>query len=115
MQAYPDDLDQFTVERRRDAFCGKISVCNNLCQYGYPLHADRTAHRPSQAETLQGRPAEFLGVCRVVKGLRSARLGAIGARPGNFNTTRYSEKLLQAVGICVTTLDLSEIFGRPAG
>ncbi len=37
IQAYPDDLEQFTVERRRDAFCGKISVCNNLYQYGYPF------------------------------------------------------------------------------
>ena len=37
VQAYPDDLDQFTVERRRDAFCGKISVCNNLRQYGFPF------------------------------------------------------------------------------
>src|SRR5262245_18730288 len=27
VQAYPDNLDQFSVERRRDAFCGKISVC----------------------------------------------------------------------------------------
>src|SRR5215813_1460194 len=34
VQAYPDDLDQLHVQRRRDAFCGKISVCNNLRQYG---------------------------------------------------------------------------------
>src|SRR5664280_2450287 len=36
LQAYPDDLDMFGVERRRDAFCGKISACNNLRQYGIP-------------------------------------------------------------------------------
>ena len=35
VQACPDDLDQFGLTRRRDAFCGKISVCNNLRQYGY--------------------------------------------------------------------------------
>ncbi len=52
-----------------------------------------------------------MGVCRVVKGLRTARLGAIGARPSAFNTTRYSEKLLQANGMSVTTVDLSEILG----
>jgi L-fucose isomerase-like protein len=34
VQACPDDLDQLHVQRRRDAFCGKISVCNNLHQYG---------------------------------------------------------------------------------
>src|SRR4030095_10522352 len=37
VQAYPDDLPQLHVERRRDAFCGKISVCNNLRQYGFPF------------------------------------------------------------------------------
>jgi len=34
IQAYPDDLGQLDVARRRDAFCGKISVCNNLVQAG---------------------------------------------------------------------------------
>jgi L-fucose isomerase-like protein len=43
--------------------------------------------------------------------LRTARIGAIGARPPAFNTVRYSEKLLQAYGITVETVDLSDIFG----
>ena len=44
VQAYPDDLDQFGLDRRRDAFCGKISVCNNLRQFGfkYTLTRDHT-------------------------------------------------------------------------
>ena len=33
VQAYPDDLDKMDVARRRDAWCGKISECNNLYQY----------------------------------------------------------------------------------
>ncbi len=111
VQAYPDDLDQLYVERRRDAFCGKISVCNNLRQYGYPfsLTGEHTVS-PSQ-DSFKTDLHQFLGVCRVVKGLRNARLGAIGARPGAFNTVRYSEKLLQAYGISVTTVDFSEIIG----
>ena len=40
-----------------------------------------------------------------------ARLGAVGARPDAFKTVRYSEKLLEASGISVSTLDLSEVFG----
>ncbi len=101
VQAYPDNLDQFSVERRRDAFCGKVSVCNNLRQYGYPFTLTdlHTVHplTPAFRQDLE----RFLGVCRVVNGLRSARLGAIGARPGAFNTVRYSEKLLQAHGMSV--------------
>jgi L-fucose isomerase-like protein len=114
VQAYPDDLAAFNVERRRDSFCGKISVCNNLRQYGYDytLTSLHTSH-PTSA-SFKADLAKFLGVCRVVRGLRSVRLGAIGARPGSFQTVRYSEKILQASGITVTTVDLSEILGDAA-
>ena len=47
-----------------------------------------------------------------MNGLRKLRIGAIGARPAAFNTVRYSEKLLEASGITVEPIDLSEIFGR---
>ena len=114
VQAYPDDLDQLSVERRRDAFCGKISVCNNLRQYGIPfsLTLDHTTH-PLSAEFRRDLE-DFVAQCRVVRGLRRARIGAVGARPNAFNTTRYSEKLLQSSGISVSTLDLSDVFGRAA-
>src|SRR5262245_43925652 len=51
VQACPDDLDQLHVQRRRDAFCGKISVCNNLRQYGfkYSLTERHTLHVSSAA------------------------------------------------------------------
>ncbi len=50
----------------------------------------------------------------MVRGLRGLRIGAIGARPAAFNTVRYSEKILEANGISVETIDLSEILGRIA-
>jgi L-fucose isomerase-like protein len=114
VQACPDDLDQFGLDRRRDSFCGKISVCNNLRQYGlkYSLTRDHTV--AIKSERFKDDLIEFLSVCRVVKGLRRVRIGAVGARPNAFNTTRYSEKLLEFAGISVNTLDLSEVFGRAA-
>jgi L-fucose isomerase-like protein len=54
----------------------------------------------------------FVAQCRVVNSMRRARIGAVGARPNAFNTTRYSEKILQAAGISVSTMDLSDLFGR---
>ena len=99
VQAYPDDLDQFGLDRRRDAFCGKISVCNNLRQFGfkYTLTRDHTVKvlDPRFREDL----VRFLQTCRVVKGLNRVRIGAVGARPNAFNTTRYSEKLFENAGI----------------
>ncbi len=112
VQAYPDDLDQFGLERRRDAFCGKISVCNNLRQFGfkYTLTRDHvvTVLDPRFREDL----VSFLQSCNVVRGLNRLRIGAVGARPNAFNTTRYSEKLFEHAGISTHTIDLSEIFGN---
>ncbi|GAB4419394.1 MAG: L-fucose/L-arabinose isomerase family protein [Anaerolineae bacterium] len=114
VQAFPDDLDKFNLERRRDAFCGKISVCNNLYQYDYPFSVTTQHTVYPDTDSFKADLRKFAGVCRVVKGMRNARLGAVGARPNAFNTTRYSEKLLQAFGISVQTLDLSEVFGWAA-
>jgi L-fucose isomerase-like protein len=112
VQGYPDELNKMDVVNRRDAFCGKISVTNNLYQYGikYSLTSKHVCH-PSD-ETFKEDLKKFVAVCRVVKGLKNVRIGAVGARPGAFNTVRYSEKILQRSGITVTTVDLSEILGN---
>ena len=112
VQGYPDDLDKMDVARRRDSWCGKISVCNNLYQYGikYTL---TTKHVVSPFDpSFQQDLKDFVAVCRVVKGLRNVRIGAVGARPSAFNTVRYSEKILQRNGISVVTCDLSEVLGK---
>lgn len=111
VQGYPDDLDKLDVIRRRDAFCGKISVCNNLRQAGIPYSLTRQHVVHPDSDAFREDLEHFLGVCRVVRGLRGARLGAVGARPGAFCTVRYSEKILERNGISVTTVDLSEILG----
>lgn len=114
IQAYPDDPEKFNVAARRDAFCGKISVCNNLRQYGFSYSLTRTHTSDPNLDAFKTDLQKFIRLCKVVKGLRSVRLGAIGARPAAFNTVRFSEKLLQAAGISVTTVDLSEILGDAA-
>jgi L-fucose isomerase-like protein len=112
VQATPDTPGKMTIAHRRDSFCGKMSACNNLKQYGIP-YSLTTLHTVSPTSAEFRRDLEwFSGVCRVVKGLRNLRVGAIGARPAAFNTVRYSEKLLEANGITVETLDLSEVIGR---
>jgi L-fucose isomerase-like protein len=112
VQATPDEAGKMAITHRRDSFCGKMSACNNLRQYGIPysltsLHTE-APNSPEFAKDLEW----FAAVCRVVKGLRNLRIGAMGARPTAFNTVRYSEKLLEASGISVETFDLSEVLGR---
>jgi L-fucose isomerase-like protein len=112
VQATPDDMTKMTVADRRDSFCGKMSVCNNLRQYGikYSLTSQHTVAPDSAAFLADLR--QFVGTCRAVRGLRGARVGLIGARPANFITVRFSEKLFERAGISVETIDLSEIFGK---
>ena len=109
VQAYDDYNDKVDLDQRRDAFCGKISVCNNLYQYGIPF-SDTTYHTYDIYDPLvQADIVRFAAICRVVNGLRHCRLGQIGTRPLGFNTCRASEKLLQRSGITVVPVDLSEI------
>jgi L-fucose isomerase-like protein len=112
VHACPDDLDQFGLNRRRDAFCGKISACNNLRQYGFKFSLTRDHTVSILSSRFREDLEQFVAVCGVVRGLSRVRIGAIGARPNAFNTTRYSEKLLEASGISVSTIDLSEVFGN---
>jgi L-fucose isomerase-like protein len=112
VQATPDRSDNMTIAMRRDSFCGKMSCCNNMMQYGI-AYSLTTLH--TEAVTSPEFKADlewFSQVCRIVKGLKNLRIGAIGARPTAFNTVRYSERIFETSGITIETIDLSEIFGR---
>ena len=112
IQAEPDSPGKMTIADRRDSFCGKISVCDNLRQAGIPYTLTRTHTTPVASAEFKKELDDFASVCRIVKGLKNARLGAIGARTGAFNTVRFSEKILELAGISTETIDLSEILGR---
>ena len=114
VQATPDSTAKMTIAFRRDSFCGKMSACNNLKQYGIP-YSLTTLHTVSpNSKEFQSDLAWFAAVCRVTNEMRNLRVGSIGARPAAFNTVRYSEKILESQGISVETVDLSEILGRIA-
>ncbi|WP_040976938.1 L-fucose/L-arabinose isomerase family protein [Necropsobacter massiliensis] len=110
IQAEDDELHKMGLATRRDSFCGKISLCNNLRQYGIPFSLTTQHTCALTGEAFKRDLLSFISVCRVVYALKGCRIGAIGARPGGFNTVRYSEKLLERLSISVETIDLSEIF-----
>ena len=112
IQATPDNTGKMSIAFRRDSFCGKMSICNNLKQYGIPYSLTTLHTEAPDSNEFKKDLTWFTNVCRVVKGLKNLRIGAIGARPTAFNTVRYSEKLLEKSGITVETLDLSEVMGR---
>jgi L-fucose isomerase-like protein len=109
VQASSDEIDKVDLDSRRDSFCGKISVCNNLIQYNIPfttttLHTCDVAGAQFEADVMK-----FAGVCRVVRGLRNARIGLFGSRPAAFQTMRFSEKLLQRTGVTLVPTDMSQV------
>ena len=112
LHAFNDEPARMSIADRRDSFCGKMSAANNLRQYGIKFTLTSLHTVDPTAESFRADLRAFAATCRVVGGLRGARIGALGARPTNFNTVRYSEKLLEMAGISVETLDLSEAFGR---
>ncbi len=84
IQGYPDDLDQLSPARRRDAFCGKISVCNNLVQAG---ELERVGHALFVTEVRQANedavdlvrvlPKELGALARISVRLDAAELGVV--------------------------------------
>ncbi|MGD1037671.1 MAG: L-fucose/L-arabinose isomerase family protein [Roseiarcus sp.] len=114
IQATPDDASKMTIQYRRDSFCGKLSTCNNLRQYGIPYSLTRLHTVSLQSEEFEEDLGWFASVCRVANGLHNLRVGCVGARPAAFNTVRYSEKILEAHGISTEPVDLSDILGRIA-
>jgi len=114
VHAFPDTPGRMAASERRDSFCGKLSICNNLYQYGIPFSLTEQHTIDPESPGFRRDLRKFSGVCRVVRGLRGARFGLLGARPAAFNTVRSSEKLLERSGITVETLDLSEALARVA-
>ncbi len=112
IQAFRDRSNALDLPNRGDAFCGKISVCNNLYQYRIPFSLTSLHTVDPEEDSFKNDLRWFAGVCRIIKGLKNLKVGAIGARPNAFNTVRFSEKILESYGISVETIDLSEVIAK---
>ncbi len=72
VHAFPDESAKMTIANRRDSFCGKMSACNNLVQYGIKFTlTDRHTVDPASPSFRQDL-RRFAAICRVVRGPRRA-------------------------------------------
>ena len=94
---------------RRDSFCGLLSIAEGLRQIGARYTIARNPICFPADDSFVTEMDHFARVCRVLKGIRGARIGQIGTRPEAFWTCRYDEKMLQRMGVTVVTKDLSEL------
>jgi len=106
IQAYPDEIGLMDVTHRRDSYCGKFSMTDVFYQFGvkFTVLAPHTCH-PSSKEFAKQLDI-FAATCRVVKGMKACKAGAIGARVTKFKTVRYDELALQKHGVTVESYDL---------
>lgn len=109
IHAFPDASDKLDYAHRRDSFCGKISVCNVLRQYGIKYSLTELHNVAADTDEFRKDLHKFIGVCKVVDTLKGARVGIIGPRPADFKTVRFSEKILQNYNISVEPTGLLNI------
>ncbi len=107
--ACDDDMNKLDLSTRRDAFCGKISVCNNLYQRGIKFSQTKTHTVTLESNEFTNDIRRFSAVCNVFAGLKNSRIAAFGTRPNAFHTVRFSEKLLQKHGVTVVTIDMTDV------
>ena len=65
VQATPDTQGQMGITHRRDSFCGKMSACNNLRQYGIPYSLTKLHTVSPDSDGFRADLAWFASVCRV--------------------------------------------------
>ncbi len=94
--------------KRRDAFCGLLSIGDVLRQIGVKYTVAGTPVCYPRDDCFAADLDWFKRICRVVTGVRTARYAQIGTRPDPFWTCRYNEKQLQRLGATAVVLDLSE-------
>lgn len=112
VQAFPDEIGMMDFAHRRDAMCGKFAMCHVLRQMEIPFTlTEKFVVAPSDP-AFRADIDRFAAVCRVVKGMRTFSIGAIGARTTAFKTVRVDETALQKKGITVESIDLSDVFAR---
>ena len=112
IQAYPDEIGVMDFAHRRDAMCGKFAMCNVLRQADIKFTLTKSFVVNPLSDAFKEDLDRFGAICRIVKGMKSFNVGAIGARTTAFKTVRADETALMKNGINTESIDMSEVFAR---
>jgi len=107
----PPAMDDPSLARVSDSYCGNLSMASGLYRRKIPFHYAGLFF-PDEPE-FRAAVQEFVRAVAVVAGLRGARLGQIGVRPATFETVGYDETaMIQKFGQNVIYANLSDITAR---
>src|SRR5215468_1824314 len=70
IHAFNDDGKKMTIKHRRDSFCGKMSVCNNLRQYGIKYSLTSLHTMDPDTPGFRADLKRFTATCNVVRKLK---------------------------------------------
>ncbi len=80
IQATPDSPGKMSIAFRRDSFCGKMSICNNLKQYGIPYSLTTFHTESPDSPEFKKDLAWFAAVCRTVRSTPGGAFTRIASR-----------------------------------
>jgi L-fucose isomerase-like protein len=104
----PQGRDDPGLSRVSDSYCGNLSMASGLYRRRIPFHYAGLFF-PDELE-FKVEVETFVRAVAVVKGLKGARLGQVGVRPGTFETVGYDETaMIKAFGQNVIYANLSDI------
>ena len=63
IHAFPDEPGRMDIDRRRDSYCGKVSVCNALSQYGIRYSLTKQHTMDPETEEFRENLRDFAAVC----------------------------------------------------
>jgi len=107
----PPARDDAGMSRVSDSYCGNLSMASGLYRRKIPFHYAGLFF-PDEPE-FQDEAQEFVRAVAVVKGLKGARIGQVGVRPGTFETVGYDETaMIRSFGQNVIYTNLSDIVDR---
>lgn len=107
----PPAVDNASLARVSDSYCGNLSMASGLYRRDIPFHFAGIFF-PTEDELLYEFET-FVAAVAVVKGLLGARIGQVGVRPGTFETVAYDEvAMIQKFDQNVIPVNLSDIVAQ---
>ena len=104
----PPAMDNPGMGRVSDSYCGNLGMATALHRRHIEFHWGGIIF-PDEPE-FKAEVETFVQAVSVVKGLKGARLGQVGVRPGTFETVAYDEaQLIKKFGQNVIYTEISDI------
>ena len=114
--AAAEDSGKDLIDGRGDAYCGMLSASYNVGLRGIRVHIP--SYPVGSPEQIARMMDDFLGVARVVVGLRNLKIFSFGPRPFDFLTCHAPIKPLFDIGVEImenSELDMYDVFQSAKG